>query len=424
MKIKCDKCFEGTIEIDNGAETSTAQCPVCKGTGFVESKIELSICMIVGKEEGNLQRCLDSILPLTYQDWCELIIICTQKGDRTEEIARKYADYVEFQEWKEDFSYHRNYGISKALGRKIMIIDADEQLEQGSLYLLQEMILNPEYSEYSTMFLNIINILKKNRSAESNVQQPRIFNNPHGEPLYIGAAHNKPLPKEPYFIANNVNLLHYGYMFEGNADLRKKKLERTLPILLREYEENPDNMQVITHLIKTYQTEDAHDEVMKYGDIWVKKMREIKSAGNYNDGYSAYMEVFNVLVASCVIHEKIEQALEFKKIAEEFTDRLPMISFHIGYYYAVKQNEELACKYLEEGVNISNKVGGVMEGLTASHVDSIIDEVFVWLARHYFDLGNYDKAGKYFNAGVHHSKNPQRMRWDIWNEESCKKRLR
>ncbi len=422
-KPKCTKCFEGTIEVQDGAMTDTAPCPICNGTGFVDTEITLSVCMIVGKEEANLQRCLDSILPITFQHWCELIIICTQKGDRTEEVARQYADYVEFQEWKNDFSYHRNYGISLAKGQKIFIIDADEQLEQDSLYLFQEMINNPEYSEFGTMFVNVINFISKDKKSSSDVQQPRIFDNPKGEPLYTGTSHNKAKTTEPYFIADNVNLFHYGYMFEGKEDLKKQKLDRSLPLLLEEFKKDKNNLQAITHLVKTYHIEGMHKETMQYGKRWIKLMRQVKKKGDYGDGYSSYDEIWNILVASCITVGKIRKALKYKKISEEFTTRLPMIHFHIGYYYATKNNEEEALKYMENGVRISNTVEGVMEGCTASHVDMIIDEIFVWLARHYFAKGDYDKAGKYFNAGVHHSKNPQRLRWDLWNETECKKRL-
>ena len=50
-------CHEGTIEVKNGAETAIGVCPDCQGVGKVQVKheIKLSVCMIVGKEEGNLR---------------------------------------------------------------------------------------------------------------------------------------------------------------------------------------------------------------------------------------------------------------------------------------------------------------------------------------------------------------------------------
>ena len=98
------------------------------------NKLKLSICIICKNEEGNLQRCLDSFLPIiqmkndeTLEPLTELIIVDTGSTDRTVNIAKKFTDKVyikEFTPW--NFSEARNYGIKKATGDKILIIDADE----------------------------------------------------------------------------------------------------------------------------------------------------------------------------------------------------------------------------------------------------------------------------------------------------------
>jgi len=107
-------------------------------------KPKLSICMIVKNEEANLQRCLDSFLPIiqmkddkTIKPLTELVIVDTGSTDRTINIAKKFTDKVykkEFIPW--DFSKARNYGIRKATGDKIMYMDADEELRHECLYLL------------------------------------------------------------------------------------------------------------------------------------------------------------------------------------------------------------------------------------------------------------------------------------------------
>ena len=80
--IPCHNCDgSGFVEIQNGPETETARCSVCGGKGYIiadkldiiADKLDLSICMIVGKEESNLKRCLDSLLPIIHERWCELV---------------------------------------------------------------------------------------------------------------------------------------------------------------------------------------------------------------------------------------------------------------------------------------------------------------------------------------------------------------
>ena len=64
-------------------------------------KPKLSICMIVKNEEANLQRCLDSFLPIiqmkddkTLKLLTELIIVDTGSTDRTINIAKKFTGAV------------------------------------------------------------------------------------------------------------------------------------------------------------------------------------------------------------------------------------------------------------------------------------------------------------------------------------------
>ncbi|MFA7218076.1 MAG: glycosyltransferase, partial [Dehalococcoidales bacterium] len=65
------------------------------------NKPKLSICMIAKNEEGNLQRCLDSLLPIinmkddkTLEPLTELIVVDTGSTDRTVNVARKFTDKV------------------------------------------------------------------------------------------------------------------------------------------------------------------------------------------------------------------------------------------------------------------------------------------------------------------------------------------
>ncbi len=107
--------------------------------------------MIVKDEETNLQRCLDSFLPIinmkdddTLKSLTELIIVDTGSTDKTVNIAKKFTSKVKIKEfipW--DFSKARNYGIAMAQGERILILDADEELDQKSLYLLMDVLVDP-----------------------------------------------------------------------------------------------------------------------------------------------------------------------------------------------------------------------------------------------------------------------------------------
>jgi len=83
----------------------------------------ISLCMIVKDEEDALARCLDSV------DVDEIIIVDTGSTDSTKKIARKYTDKVFDFRWKNDFSDARNFSISKATSDWILVLDADEVIE-------------------------------------------------------------------------------------------------------------------------------------------------------------------------------------------------------------------------------------------------------------------------------------------------------
>ncbi len=91
-----------------------------------ESIGTVSLCMIVRNEEENLPRSLMSVKSLVD----EMILVDTGSTDRTREIARAFGAKVYDYEWADDFSAARNFSLSKATGKWIFILDADEVISE------------------------------------------------------------------------------------------------------------------------------------------------------------------------------------------------------------------------------------------------------------------------------------------------------
>ena len=106
--------------------------------GFARSPapIWLSVCMIVKNEEQRLSQCLDSVRSLAD----EIIIVDTGSSDRTISIAKKYQSRIFHFVWCDDFALARNYAIAQAKGKWILVIDADEVLEQKAIAALREVM--------------------------------------------------------------------------------------------------------------------------------------------------------------------------------------------------------------------------------------------------------------------------------------------
>jgi tetratricopeptide (TPR) repeat protein len=84
----------------------------------------LSLCMIARNEAPMLAPCLLGIKPLVD----EIILIDTGSQDRTADIGRLFGAKVHAFTWRDDFAAARNFALSKASGRWILVLDADETI--------------------------------------------------------------------------------------------------------------------------------------------------------------------------------------------------------------------------------------------------------------------------------------------------------
>ena len=96
----------------------------------------VSLCMIVKNEEKCLAGCLACLKPVVD----EMIIVDTGSSDRTVDIAVAFGAKVFDFTWSGDFSAARNHSLSSALGRWILVMDADELLSERDFTRLQQLL--------------------------------------------------------------------------------------------------------------------------------------------------------------------------------------------------------------------------------------------------------------------------------------------
>lgn len=385
---------------------------------MIDPNIKLSICMIVKDEESNIKRCLDSFLPIIHEKWCELIIVDTGSTDRTVEIVKEYTDKVfekTFVPW--NFSDARNYGIAYATGKRIMIVDADEELAQRSLYILEDAILNPKYDNVKTLFVKLHNFYTTQTNEYAEVIQARIFENTE-KPLYQFAIHNKANAEPPYLFLDTVVFNHYGYLFQ-KTDLFLQKKERSLPMLEDEYNKNPDDLHILTHIIKTYYACGDHKQVVEKGERWMELMRGV----DFHDGWFAYLEVFTNIVGSYTSMRDGDNAERVLTEALKYTDKLISVYLILGQYYLGVKNNERARELFEEAYLIHKQPGNPYEMLCSTNTAVIMPEILNYLAIMELADGNDEKAGRYLNEGIRLNENRLPLRWDIFNETLCRSRI-
>jgi glycosyltransferase involved in cell wall biosynthesis/Flp pilus assembly protein TadD len=105
----------------------------------------LSLCLIVKDEAHNLPALFNSVRSLVD----EIVVADTGSSDRSADLARIYGARVFDFPWTGSFAEARNYSLSQARCRWILVLDADELLAPGDLPPLRALL---ERSQTPTAF--------------------------------------------------------------------------------------------------------------------------------------------------------------------------------------------------------------------------------------------------------------------------------
>ena len=106
--------------------------------------IEVSVGVCAYNEEGNIRQCLESITKQVLQDFniVEIIVVSSASSDRTDQIVKDYASIDQRvrlvrQESREGKSSAVNMFMREAVGEILILVNADNRLEENTLaYLL------------------------------------------------------------------------------------------------------------------------------------------------------------------------------------------------------------------------------------------------------------------------------------------------
>ncbi len=92
------------------------------------SGTKVSLCMIVKNEEASLVNCLESARGVVD----EIVIVDTGSSDSSVEIAGRFGAKVVASDWHDDFAEARNVSLDNATGEWILVLDADEEIPEGT----------------------------------------------------------------------------------------------------------------------------------------------------------------------------------------------------------------------------------------------------------------------------------------------------
>ena len=188
----------------------------------------LSLTMIAKDEEKNLPRALESV-----RRWVdEIILVDTGSTDRTVQIAEKFKAKVYHHPWENDFAKHRNQALSYAAGDWVLILDADEELDQETAPLLAGLMAAKGIDAYQAELCNVFGEGKRNKAFQirlfRNIPEIRYFQNVHNQITVPGK------------IARcGLRVMHYGYA--GDPAAMEAKHRRREKMIRAWLEREPEN---------------------------------------------------------------------------------------------------------------------------------------------------------------------------------------
>lgn len=214
-------------------------------------KNTIALCMIVKNEEKNIERCLKSVEGIVD----EIVIIDTGSTDSTQEIAKKYATTFLEEEWNDNFSYVRNLSIKNAKSDWILVLDADEELDETTKTNIFDAI---KYDNVIANFLYIRNLFPH---FNLQVLQPRLFRN-HKDLFYekpvvenILNSIKEITQKEKNLLVKNapVYINHIGYLEEEELFRKFIRNAKHIENVLIDFSiSNTERIYYLIKLINTY----------------------------------------------------------------------------------------------------------------------------------------------------------------------------
>ena len=213
----------------------------------------ISLCMIVKNEEQFLGQCLNSVKDYVN----EMIVVDTGSTDKTIEIAKGFGAKVYHHPWENDFSKHKNQAIAHATGDWIFIMDADEELRQGSGPILKKAVANTQIDAVIVTLVSYFN----NKASQSWESKIRLFKN-HPSIRYEGIVHEQLVGYKSARMYP-IYLQHYGY--DLDPEQQQKKFERTSSLLKRQIKEDPENYWHHHNLAVCYSSNFMFSEAVEEG---------------------------------------------------------------------------------------------------------------------------------------------------------------
>ncbi|QQE78110.1 glycosyltransferase family 2 protein [Alicyclobacillus sp. SO9] len=205
----------------------------------------IGLAMIVRNEAQVIEDCLRSAAGVD-----QMAVVDTGSTDETRTIVRRMGVTVTELEWRDDFSLARNQSLELLSTDYILVLDADERIEEGFLSKLKTFI------DKHADNLGVVTIRSPWQTPSGELQTVRSQNTrffPRSPEIrYQGRIHEQVVDaaKTRLRYHTGVRIWHEGY--RQQRDWLEKKTKRNIDILLAELRDYPNNGYYLYQLGKSY----------------------------------------------------------------------------------------------------------------------------------------------------------------------------
>jgi len=181
----------------------------------------ISLCMIVRNEEKRLGKCLASVINLVH----EIIVVDTGSRDRTKDIAGRFGGRIFDFAWADDFAAARNSGLRQASGDWILVLDADEYLEEATGAKIME--LTTRHDAADMYLLPVRNLIAPGLGEWQTSLALRLFRN-SPDLRFRGKIHEQvivPADKRVEIAEKGPWIIHPGYVDSRRAEKSRRNMD-------------------------------------------------------------------------------------------------------------------------------------------------------------------------------------------------------
>jgi len=137
----------------------------------------VSVIIATYNEEKNIKTLLESCSDQNYKDLEILVVDSTRTTDKTSHIAKNFG--VKVYKFGAERSVQRNYGVSKANGEYVLILDADMKLSASvvseCINSHSEAVVIPEKSYGESYWAKCKALERNSYIGDPQIEAPRFF---------------------------------------------------------------------------------------------------------------------------------------------------------------------------------------------------------------------------------------------------------